>query len=257
MLAHLFVKLTLQLSQLEHVAEHGHPPGAPIAPRARGELVEGGAHRHRVGVVAVVDQGHVPDQLHPLAAPRRQRQLDPARSPHPDRPRGGHRGEQVAAQVGLLEAHLELDALAADADLDPIGVAAEELDVSPVTECHRVQILAEVRREQGLAHRDDGGSAGRERGDQLRLGRGDRFDRPQQLKMHRSDADDHSHVRLGDGGELGDLSGAAHRHLEHQRLGAGRRGEDLERQPDLGVVVGPRRDRPAVRREHRQQQVLG
>ena len=75
--------------------------------------------------------------------------------------------------------------------------------------------------------------------------------------MHRSDADDHSHVRLGDGGELGDLSGAAHRHLEHQRLGAGRRGEDLERQPDLGVVVGPRRDRPAVRREHRQQQVLG
>ena len=38
--------------------------------------------------------------------------------------------------------------------------------------------------------------------------------------MHRSDAHDHADVGLGDRGQLGDLTGAAHRHLEHEHLGA-------------------------------------
>ena len=37
--------------------------------------------------------------------------------------------------------------------------------------------------------------------------------------------------------QLGDLPGAAHRHLEDERLAAGGRGEDRERQADLGVEV--------------------
>ena len=37
--------------------------------------------------------------------------------------------------------------------------------------------------------------------------------------------------------ELGDLPGAAHRHLEHEDLGVRRRLEHGQRQPDLGVEV--------------------
>ncbi len=61
--------------------------------------------------------------------------------------------------------------------------------------------------------------------------------RAEHLEVHRPDADDHGDVRLGDRGQLSDLTGAAHRHLEHQDLGLRRGGEDLERQPDLGVEV--------------------
>ena len=98
---------------------------------------------------------------------------------------------------------------------------------------------------------------GRQPGDQLGLGRGDRLDGAEQLEVHRPDADDHADVGLGDRGQLGDLAGAAHRHLEHQHLGARRRAEDLQRQADLGVEVRARGDRAAVRREQREQQVLG
>ena len=60
-----------------------------------------------------------------------------------------------------------------------------------------------------------------------------------------------------DRGQLGDLAEAAHRHLEHEHLGARTARQHLERQPDLGVEVLARgRDR-AVRRDHRRDQVLG
>src|SRR5919109_1076434 len=47
-LAHLAVQLGLALAELEHVAEHGDPPAGG---RFGGELIEGGAHRQRAGVV--------------------------------------------------------------------------------------------------------------------------------------------------------------------------------------------------------------
>jgi hypothetical protein len=53
------------------------------------------------------------------------------------------------------------------------------------------------------------------------------------------DVGDHADVRLADRGQLGDLAEAAHRELEHEDLGAGGRREQLEREPDLGVEVGP------------------
>ena len=55
--------------------------------------------------------------------------------------------------------------------------------------------------------------------------------------MHRADVGDDADVGLGDLAQLGDLADAAHRHLEHQDLGAGRRRQDRQRQADLGVVV--------------------
>ena len=114
-----------------------------------------------------------------------------------------------------------------------------------------------MRREQELTGWDDRDGPGVQPDEQLGLGRGDRLDRPEELEVDRADADDHAHVGLGDLGELGDLAGAAHRHLEHEHLGSGGRGQDLERQTDLGVEVGARGDGAAVGREQRQQQILG
>src|SRR3712207_8942724 len=55
------------------------------------------------------------------------------------------------------------------------------------------------------------------------------------LKVHRADVRDDADVRLADRRELGDLPEAAHRELQHEHLRALRRGEELERQPDLRV----------------------
>ena len=79
----------------------------------------------------------------------------------------------------------------------------------------------------------------------------DRLERPEQLEVDRADVRDRGDVRLGDLAELGDLTHPAHRHLHHEQLGLGRRREDRERHPDLGVEVlragvdAPRQDRPA------------
>ena len=83
------------------------------AGRGRGEVVERGAHRHRVGVVAVVDQRRrrPAARCARRAAPRSATSTRPVRL-DPERARGGHRGEQVAQVVGLRERRLELDPLA-------------------------------------------------------------------------------------------------------------------------------------------------
>ena len=94
--ADLRVEAGLVGPELEHVAEHGDA----AAGRGRGEVVEGGAHRHRVGVVAVVDDDDAAGQLDPLAAQARQRDVHGPSGSTPDGPRGGQRGERVAAHVG-------------------------------------------------------------------------------------------------------------------------------------------------------------
>ncbi len=113
-----------------------------------------------------------------------------------------------------------------------------------------------MRYEQRLVRRDDGCRAGRERPDQLGLGGRDRLERAEQLEMDRAEADDHTDVGFGDLRELGDLAGPAHRHLQHEHLGAGRRRQDLQRQADLGVEVRLARDRAPLRSEHREQEVF-
>ena len=68
--------------ELEHVAEHRHAPRG----RRLGEVVERGAHRHRVGVVAVVDHDHSAGELDALAAQRREAHLQAALRGRPRAP---------------------------------------------------------------------------------------------------------------------------------------------------------------------------
>jgi len=146
----------------------------------------------------------------------------------------------------LPEGHFEDDSVPGQVDLDPLIVGMHHPYVSPVTECDRPDIPTQVRLEQGLVRRQDCGLPGLEARDQLGLGRGDCLDRSQHLQMHGADAHDHADVRLGDRGQLGDLAAAPHGQLEHQHLGVGRRGEDLERNPDLRVEVRPRGHRTSL-----------
>jgi hypothetical protein len=101
--ADLGVEARLVGPELEHVAEHGDAaPG-----RGRGEVVECGAHRHRVGVVAVIDDDDVAGQVHPLAAEARQLDLQRARRLDSYSPCGGERGESVATHMGAVERQLQ------------------------------------------------------------------------------------------------------------------------------------------------------
>ena len=93
-------------------------------------MVERGAHRDRVGVVAVVDQEDLPSQLDALPAeagehyPRGQRrhlrQVDPERDADRDR------AERVRQVVGLGEGEAEVRLAARGPDLGrgplPVGV---------------------------------------------------------------------------------------------------------------------------------------
>ena len=92
--------------------------------------------------------------------------------------------------------------------------------------------------------------------EQLGLRPRDALERAHLLEVHGPDVRDHADVGLADRGQLGDLAEAAHRQLEHEHLGARRRGEQLQRQPDLGVEVRAARGDRAVRGDHRRDQVL-
>ena len=236
--ADLAVPAALLGPELEHVAEHGDAaPG-----RGHAEVVECGAHRHRVGVVAVVHDDDPARELDPLPAHVRQRHVDLALGLDADRARRGQRGERIQTHVRRGEGQCQ---------------ARRQLgDVAARPEGHGRHVLAAVGVEQRLAMGQHRGGARAQPGDELGLGGGDRLHAAQQLEVDGPDVDDHADVGLGDPRQLGDLAAAAHRHLEHEHLGPGRRAEDGERQADLRVEVLGGGDDAPVRREHPGEQVL-
>ncbi len=129
-------------------------------------------------------------------------------------------------------------------------------DVAARAERHGVQVIAPVGVEQRLVGRQDGGRAGAQVGEQLGLRRRNRLQGAEQLEVDGPDVDDDADVGLGDRRQLGDLAGAAHRHLEHEHLGAGGGREDRQRQADLRVEVLRAGDHADVRGQHRREDVL-
>ena len=131
----------------------------------RGEVVEGGAHRHRVGVVAVVDQ-RSPRRAARTRCPRPGESASSTRPAgrDPDRPRGGHRGEQVRRRCACV------NGTSSSISSPPASIRTRSLarrragpTSPPVAEGDGRQVIAQVRIEQRLAGRDDRGRARRQR----------------------------------------------------------------------------------------------
>ena len=78
--ADLAVVLALGGAELEHVAQDRHAAALGVL---RGEIVKGGAHGERVGVVAVVDDEGPDPERHALAAHGGEADVDRARSDAP------------------------------------------------------------------------------------------------------------------------------------------------------------------------------
>ena len=230
------------------------PARARACPRARPrrrpgalslEVLDRGAHRHRVGVVAVVDQHDAAGQ--PTRSPRSAENLTSRRA------RGVTPSARAAATAASRLQRLwawENDgrslisvarrrALADRARSPSRSAARQQLDVAaPGAEGDRAHVGAQVGLSSGSSAGTTARRASGEPGDQLRLRGCHCLQRPEQLEVHRADVDDHAHSGSGDLGELPIWPRPAHRHLEHQRLGSRGRGEDRERHPDLGVEVG-------------------
>ena len=151
------------------------------------------------------------------------------------RPRARPRGATPTARAAASAASA-LGRMCGDGERQ-LEVVAQLGDVAAGPERDGVQVVAPVGVEQRLAGRQDRRGAGPQVGEQLGLRRRDRLERAEQLEVDRADVGDHADVGLGDRRQLGDLAGAAHRHLEHEHLGAGGRREDRQRQADLGVEV--------------------
>ncbi len=114
----------------------------------------------------------------------------------------------------------------------------------------------EVRLEQRLVSGDDGGTAGRQRLDQLGLRAGDVLDGPDELQVHGRDVRDQAEVGPRERGKPGDLAEAAHPHLDDADLGLRLDPGERERDAELVVVVPLGSDRVAVRRAESGEDVL-
>ncbi len=199
----------------------------------RRQVLERRAHRHRVGVVAVVDQQRLRRPAR-SAAPRIAENVDrqlavgqctsSAPAPPPPPP------SRLRSWWRLREGRAAAQVLLAVADHDPRRRGPRPASVTSPPSSPNVTRRRSARRcarEQRLSRTAPPRCcAGAQPGDQLGLRGGDRLERAEQLEVGGADVDDHPHVGLGDRGQLGDLAGAAHRHLQHQHLGllAGARG---------------------------------
>ena len=255
--ADLLVVLALGRPELEHVAEHRDAPSGGFL---HGEIVQGGTHGQRVGVVAVVDDGCAAGERDALAAQRAEAHVDaPARAARrpparrPPRPAccAGCGASRTAARARSAPppATTTWRSGRASGTRPPRSDAPSKCTSPPGP---NVTTSSASRRYGSSSGSSDGTTATRAVAhphQQLRLGARDALERAHLLEVDRPDVRDHADVGLADRGQLGDLAEAAHRQLQHEHLGARRRREQLERQPDLGVEVRAARRHGAVRRD--------
>ena len=196
-------------------------PRPRAARRARsatcGEVIDGGTHRHGVGVVAVVDDENAVAELRaPL--PRRPEKRTvrapsaSASSGDAERVRGTDRRQRVGDVVRLGEVELEvLPRSAPDRNLDaqPIAVRLDRQRThvrgrtgdglqppAPPGAANVIVRTSERRcgRSASSAAGTTHAAAGAQLRDQLRLRLRDALDRPDQLQVHGADVRDHAHV---------------------------------------------------------------
>src|SRR5829696_4275307 len=228
-------------TELCHPAEDGDP----AAGVERCEMVERGAHRDRVRVVAVVHEHGAAGQLDHLAPQAREGY---ARGPtrhlggigverHTDRDRACGVRDVVALRERKLEGRLAVRRADHGGGALTMALGTLHEDVAAGPEAERDEPVVQVGRERLRVGWDDRTSAFPQPGEDLGLGLGDRLDRAEELEVHGADVGDRADLGLRDRAELSDLAPAPHRHLEHEELALRRRREHGERQADLGIVV--------------------
>ena len=240
------VALLVARPELEHVAEHGDAP----AGGGRGKLVERGAHRHRVRVVAVVDDDHAARQSIAArrAAPRTRHRARRRRAPRP------------SARAAASAAHRSLSRCAARKPGSSMHAPLAEGD----EHARRLRAASTRRRPRARSARPRGRRAGTARAAARRPA--PRPSRPRAspsissaLAAAIASSEPSSSRCAGPTLTITPTSGSqiavssaicprpAHRELEHERLGPRRRREDRERHADLGVLVVRARDRGEAR----------
>ena len=169
-----------------------------------------GAHRHRVRVVAVVDQRDPARRPEARSSPRpAESSSSPAGRAHPDRPGGGHGGEEIGADAPG-EGDLQLDEFAGRIDLDPVNGLSVERHITASSERMTVVIvLAQVGRQQAVTRGHIRVPPGARPAISSALAAATRSTVPSSSRcavravvMLTMTAD----VWLGDGGQLGDLA---------------------------------------------------
>ena len=227
--------------ELEHVPEHGDA----AARRRRGEVVEGGAHRHRVGVVAVVD-----DDDARRRGPRAGR--GSSLSATATRPRGSPPTARAAASAARA-----LRRMCGARELRARGRPGARRRRRPARRSRCARRAAGGAR-AGLVGGDDRGAARRAA---RAAARPSRRRSPRSCRAARGGPGRRSRSRRRRARRSRASSaiwpGAAHRHLQDERLGArAARTRTVSGSPiSVFRLRGGRHD-AAVEREHRRQDVL-
>ena len=230
------------------------PPGI-----GRGE-VQGRAHRGRVGVVGVVDDGETV-QLHQTAPPRRQRHGGEALGGRDRvRPRllGDREGDHRVLHL-MQPDHRQGQRAPPPANHRPPGIIQlgrlrAHLGGRVASGDDGARALARFRRELGRIGPHDGH---RHPFDERQLLAHHAGERAEPLDVRVPDVGDHGDGRLDDGAELRDLARHAGARLDHERPRVARRAEDGERHADEVVEVAGRGVDVPARREHRANHLLG
>ncbi len=208
-------------AQFEHVRQHGH-----MAAIAGAQVCQRGAHRRRIGVVAVLDERATARQGVLDTAHRRSLQVHHGTRCGWGSQRDGHGrgGGHVAALPNLHVSQIQRNGRFVAEPHHPAVIG------------QRINMGSEGRVVVGH-HRN---TTGCECLEDFRLGGRDRLDRAQQLQMHGTDTGDDGHVRRRERREFRDLPGATHAHLDDRNLGVLGQPQDAERHAHLGVAIARR-----------------
>ena len=250
------------IAQFAHRPEHRDPAGRTLLLAEQGERRR---HRGRIGVIALVDHQHLAavnsdpaartaaGQLlqlaerqtggEPVTTKRIDHRQHRQRIRHPVRAgRCDGEAERGAAQAGgdkaaalfrpALVARADIGAFAAAKGDDPRGMGTGGGD-QPVA----------MRRIIG----DHRGAAGLQPLEDLALGVGDRFLAGEEGAVRRRDRRHQRDMRAHKPGQLGQLAGVIHPHLEHAEASVARHPRERQRHAGVIVVAFDRAMRPARR----------
>ena len=254
-------------AQFAHVAEH-----QPAAARQRGQHLERGAQRTRVGVVGVVDQpGAIGQRLELQAALDRAHlrqargHLRQRRTGGQGRGRGGQRVVHVVA-TGQRQRHRHAAGrgLQREAGAEPITA-----NIEPQLECAHFGLRGETKAHHaGRRHAapqcavlvigvDDGDAVRLQPGDGLAFGARHALEAAKALEVFGAGVGDQGDAGTGNGHQFGHFAGMVGAHFDDGAAIGVAQPQQRQRHAEPVVVVAARGQAGAALRQHRGQHFLG